>query len=435
MRLLRLAGIAGCGNGLTAGRVFVMTPLDAGRIRPSWTFVARKAHLGVAGLLAVLAVVGCSPVAATGSPTGAATPTPSSQAQTPTISPIGLLATATPTAGATPTPSSQASSAASAITSTGSMTTARFAHSATRLADGRVLIVGGGTGATDAISFGAFASAEIYNPVSGTFKATGSMRTPRGDHTATLLSDGRVLITGGSNDSMSAGLAQAEIYDPASGEFTATRTMGTVRSGAMAVLLLDGRVLIAGGYKAQTPPYPIGSAELYDPTTGKFSPTGSMTTARDGATATRLADGRVLIAGGVDSSFATLASAELYDPATGKFSPTGSMTTARDGATATRLADGRVLIAGGHDIASAELYDPQTGKFSGTGSMRSATWSQAAFPLSDGRVLVWGDSTSTTTSSQPRCTTPTPAPSPRQHRCGPALDLATLRRCYPMAGS
>jgi len=274
------------------------------------------------------------------------------------------------------------------------MTAARYAHTATRLANGKVLVVGGGMGTTDAVIFPAYASAELYDPASGTFEATGSMQTARGAHTATLLSDGRVLISGGSNDNMTPGLARAEIYNPATGKFTATGTIGTVRSGAMAVLLLDGRVLIAGGFHASTPPWPFGSAEVYDPATGKFSATGSMSIPRSGATATLLSDGRVLIAGGTDASFATVASAELYDPKTGKFSPTGSMTAARNGAIATTLTDGRVLIAGGLTdsgyVASAELYDPHAGTFSATGSMRGPGSDLEAFALPDGRVMILG---------------------------------------------
>src|ERR1035437_1167894 len=143
-----------------------------------------------------------------------------------------------------------------------------------RLADGRVLIVGGGLNVTDGDIQDAHVSAEFYDPASGTFKATGSMHTARGDHTATLLSDGRVLIAGGSNDS--GNVAQAEIYDPSTGKFSVTGTMRTARSGATAVLLHDGRVLIAGGFLGGTPPTSLTSAELYAPATGEFSPAGSM---------------------------------------------------------------------------------------------------------------------------------------------------------------
>jgi uncharacterized protein (DUF2147 family) len=230
------------------------------------------------------------------------------------------------------------------------------------------------------------------------------MYTPRGDHTATLLSDGRVLITGGSNDSEE-NLAQAEIYDPATGKFSLTGTVGTVRVGATAVLLHDGRVLIVGGFHPGWPPRPYASAEIYDPKSGKFSPTGSMSTARFWDTATLLPDGRVLVAGGDDGSgWVNFASAEIYDPKSGKFSPTGSMTAARAGATASMLPDGRVLIAGGYDIsgvlasaqwndlASAEVYDPKTGTFSLTGSMTTPRSNQTDGVLSDGRVLLVGGS-------------------------------------------
>jgi hypothetical protein len=149
--------------------------------------------------------------------------------------------------------------------------------------------------------------------------------------------------------------------------------MTTTRFFHTATLLADGRVLVAGGYDSHYAP--LASADLYDPKTGTFSPTGSMAGARGLHTATLLSDGRVLIAGGgpwgsmlLTASY--LASAELYDPKTGTFSPTGSLATARAWHTATLLADGRVVIAGGAGsafLASAELYDPKTGTFSPTG--------------------------------------------------------------------
>ncbi len=359
-----------------------------------------------------------------------------------------------PTAGPTPTLLAQSPTAASRFRPTSSMTTGRFDHSATLLADGRVLIAGGqdasggesasaelydpatgtfsptgpmvyphisptatlladgrvlvagGSGIGDVLERGY--SAELYDPQTGRFSLTGSMKVRRYDQAATLLPDGRVLLVGGSvYDLGSKAIATAELYDPKTGKFSLTGSMRTARDGPTATLLPDGRVLVAGGsVPTQHGSTPLASAELYDPATGKFTLTGSMTTARAGHTATLLPDGRVLIAGGFGSNGNILASAELYDPQTGTFSPTGSMATVRDGHTATLLPDGRVLIAGGADaaddslaaniLASAELYDPKTGTFSPGGSMASARQLQTATLLPDGRVLIAGGADGTT---------------------------------------
>src|ERR1700690_3300034 len=149
--------------------------------------------------------------------------------------------------------------------------------------------------------------------------------------------------------------SSAELYDPAPGTFSATGSMTVGGLGQTATLLASGRILIAGGTTTtristnSIHPSMTGSAELYDPASGTFSPTGSMTIVQDGDTATLLADGRVLFAAGVDQSGAAAASAELYDPATGKFGGTGSMTSVVPvgGAAAALLSDGRVLIVGG----------------------------------------------------------------------------------------
>jgi hypothetical protein len=161
------------------------------------------------------------------------------------------------------------------------------------------------------------------------------------------------------------------LYDPKTGKFSATGSMTTPRDGQNATLLRDGRVLITLGAEDN-------SAELYDPATGTFSPTGSMIRRSNGfptggQTATLLQDGRVLVAGGSQggSGLLTFSTAELFDPATGSFSATGSMTTPRDGQNATLLRDGRVLMTGGDsdtgegvapELGSAELYYPPTGR-------------------------------------------------------------------------
>ena len=181
-------------------------------------------------------------------------------------------------------------------------------------------------------------------------------------HTANLLTDGRVLILGGIDNKGNL-LAAAELYDPKIGRFSPTGGMSVACQTYAAAALSDGGVFVAGG---RTSSSFLASAELYDQASGTFSPTGSMTVPRWGPSATLLSDGDVLVVGGV-SNFSgggdLLASAELYDPTSGTFSPTGSMSAPRVGNTATLLSDGSVLIAGGEDdnhnaMATAELYQP-----------------------------------------------------------------------------
>jgi hypothetical protein len=268
------------------------------------------------------------------------------------------------------------------FTATGSMAQARQAAAATLLNDGRVLITG----------CGGDAFAELYSPYTGKFETEGSMVARRCDHTATRLADGRVLVAGGGNDS--GFLSSAELYDPATGLFKPTGSMRTRRENATATLLPDGRVLIVGGDQGDTADNQVilKSAELYDPATGSFSSTGSMNVARSHFTATLLLDGRVLIAGGDNSGLTPTnmwASAELYDPSTGKFGPTGSMSEPRADHTATLLIDGRVLIADSPD-GSADLYDPTMAVFAPTGPM-PGTAGGPAVRLVNGSVLFPGD--------------------------------------------
>jgi hypothetical protein len=292
-------------------------------------------------------------------------------------------------------------------------------QTATLLPNGLVLVAGGeypvpvyhpGLEFTPPPSGAPFESAGLFNPTTEACSPAGSMLAGRTDATATLLSDGRVLIEGGYSqqgvdDRGPLGpLASAEIYDVTSGKFSPTGSMSVARgAGQTATLLHDGRVLVVGGFdgKAST-----ASAELYDPKTGTFGPAGSMATVRWNDSATLLTDGRVLIAGGDsrsgNSDTDQLASAELFDPTTGAFSPTGSMTAARAGHTATLLPDGRVLVAGGFtnrppnamgsmSLASTELYDPQTRTFSATGfSLAEPRIGHVAIMLPGGRVLIVG---------------------------------------------
>jgi len=192
------------------------------------------------------------------------------------------------------------------------------------------------------------------------------MSTFRDNHTATRLDDGRVLVIGGGGEGY-ASSESADVYDPETGEFSETGSLNTGRWLHTATLLANGRVLVLGGRSPQDSVY--DSAELYDPESGRFSPAGSMAEGRQQHTATLLADGDVLVAGGYWSDgqdWRVLSSTERFDPDTGDFSSTGSMGAPRSGHTATRLDDGRVFIIGGIDIGrdggvgidSAVLYQP-----------------------------------------------------------------------------
>jgi len=275
---------------------------------------------------------------------------------------------------------------------TGDMGVERAEHTATLLADGKVLITGGFN------NTGNLASAEIYDPVAGTFTSTGAMTASRSLHTATLLANGpaatngKVLITGGSDglgDDID--LTTAELFDPVTGTFTATGAMKEMRSEHTATLLANGKVLVAGGT--------IGDvAELFDPATGSFSSTGDLVVGgRWGCTATLLNDGTVLIAGGRDAENVfdafPLNNAELFNPATGTFTATGAMTDFRYGHTAALLNSGKVLLAGGtngNSLQDAELFDPAAKTFSATGNMSSPRANHTATLLNDGTVLVAG---------------------------------------------
>jgi len=227
---------------------------------------------------------------------------------------------------------------------------------------------------------------------SGTFTATGSMHAAHTQGRATLLPDGQVLITRANSGGGAPALPSPELYNPATGTWAVTGQMNTPRIDATATLLPNGQVLVAGGSGGGS--NALASAELYNPATGTWSVTGSMRKGRSGlngagASATLLPDGQVLIAGGEDANFNLLSSAELYNPATGKFTPTGSMTTGRVGQSATLLNNGQVLIAGGGGTAT-ELYNPATGKFTPTGSMHSAHGDNVGTLLPGGDVLVTG---------------------------------------------
>lgn len=268
---------------------------------------------------------------------------------------------------------------------TGSMTRGRSAHQATLLQDGTVLITGGAADAT----------AELYDPRTGSWTLTGTMVEARRGFTATLLTDGTVLVAGGDSASPTeaappARLATAELYDPRTGTWTATGNMLGVHDFHAAVRLDNGTVLVAGKRLSASP------AELYDPSTGTWSATGDMNERRTESTATLLLDGTVLVAGVAEEPRPL--PAELYDPSTGTWTATESMNAGRGGHTATLLPDGTVLVVGGVFIVgsnpegsgpAAELYDPRSGTWS-IAAEAGGHYGHIATLLPDGTVLVAG---------------------------------------------
>jgi hypothetical protein len=241
-------------------------------------------------------------------------------------------------------------------------------------------------------------TAEVWDPLTRKSMAVGNMTSARQDQTATLLPDGRILIAGG-RDSSGAALNTAELFDPIEQRFTPAGNMLQARWGATATLLNSGLVLIAGGC-CDTDGNALRSAEAYNPKTKRFQPTGnSMAFARFDATATLLNSGLVLIAGGSPKKGGVLSlrTAEIFDPgfAAGRFSPTGDLRTARQGATAVLLKNEQVLVTGGwtannDPIGQAELYTLGSGAFTYTGSINPGRRYAASALLFDGRALVVG---------------------------------------------
>lgn len=266
---------------------------------------------------------------------------------------------------------------------TGEMSLARVGHAAVLLPSGKVLVVGGWIGyeATD--------SAELYDPATGRFATIAKMTARRGRPSATLLINNDVLIAGGAEGVSATGIKSAEVFHAATMTFERVGSMHYGRFAQTATLLADGRVLIAGGRGESV----TAATELYDPKTRQFTPTGNLCAARYKHTAGFLPDGRVLIAGGSDDRDANgrMSSAEIYDPHTGKFTPTSPLNNGRYKLPnpSVQLASGQLLVAGGSK--QVEIYNPETGKFLLASGELDGPWHfMSETLLKDGRVLLAG---------------------------------------------
>jgi hypothetical protein len=273
---------------------------------------------------------------------------------------------------------------------TSSLNVARASHTATLLSDGRVLVAGGRNG-TSLLS-----SAELYDPATGQWMVTGSLNTARTAHTATLLPNGKVLIVGGfeGRDDSDSILKSAELYDTETGAWSVTGSLNASRIDHTATLLQNGKVLVAGGVGGEVADISANTAELYDPDTAKWSFTGNLEKGVSSHTATLLENGSVLVAQGKNL-------AALYDPDSGKWSPVGNTNGSyRVRHSATLLPNGEVLIAGGNNyddfnyalFNTSELYDPIKRHWSVTGSLNVPRDYHTATLLSNGRILVAGGS-------------------------------------------
>ena len=270
---------------------------------------------------------------------------------------------------------------------------------ATLLPNGKVLVAGG------VHRFHQVTNAELYDPASGTWAATGAMNVARSGQTATLLRSGQVLVAGGGCNgsgygcdagSFEAALRSAELYNPATGTWTKTGSMKNGREDFTATLLRSGQVLAAGGFNNCDDDFcsDTNTAELYNPATGTWAQTGSMQGAREQQSATLLNNGDVLVAGGLNEggfccSQFEYSSAELYNPASRTWAPAASMAAKHAGQTATLLPNGWVVVAGG-GTSVAEIYEPGRGLWVAPGTLSTARTHQTATLLRNGRVLVAG---------------------------------------------
>jgi len=256
----------------------------------------------------------------------------------------------------------------------------RTKHTATALPSGKVLAAGGWTG-TGPLYWRH--SSEVYDQATGTWTSAGFMSAPRGNHTATVLDSGKVLVVGG--DSTHIQTDSADLYDPGTNTWSPAAAVIIPRAGHTATLLYSGKVLVTGG---RFDPYgTLQDAQEYDPVTHSWSSVESMPRARTGHVAVRLYSGQVMVLGGGHDAV------DFYDPYNA--TPWTSGPTLPSGASAlsaTLLYSGEVLVT--HSTGQASLYDPSTNAWLSAGSLTAPLNGHATTLLHSGQVLVTGGFTS-----------------------------------------
>ncbi len=278
---------------------------------------------------------------------------------------------------------------------TGSLQTARYGHTATLLPNGKVLVVGGilmqGNGQTNPSAGIGLSSAELYDPATKLWTSAGTLATTRSGHTATVLANGKVLVAGG----LYGGGTSVELYDFATNTWTTGPALAIPRNGHAAALLPNGKVLVTGGYDGLGGSY--ASVEFYDPSTNTWTTGGTMVEARYSHTASVLPNGKVLVVGGYGGS--KLPGAELYDPATNTWAAAARPGVAKGvGLSCNLLPNGKLLCIQAHtpdsayfDIVNAELYDPAVNTWTPAGAMTKNTrQNPTATLLPNGTLVVVG---------------------------------------------
>jgi N-acetylneuraminic acid mutarotase len=282
----------------------------------------------------------------------------------------------------------------------GLMNTVRLQHTATLLSNGKVLVTGGCIEKCWPCLFSA--STDLYDPVSNTWVPTGSMNVRRGFHTATLLPNGKVLVTGGITDGFN-GIASAELYDPTTGTWTIANSLSMYREEHTSTLLTNGKVLIAGAHAGSSGPESL-TTQQYDPSSGLWSNTAPMNSRRVAHIATLIPNGKVLVAGGqIGPDVNNTAAAEVYSISDNTWQNIAPMGTARSYHGGILLPNGNVLVAGGYvfrgasnlgALATAEVYNPSSDTWSETAPMNMSRGEYgSAVLLPNGKVLVAGGDT------------------------------------------